>query len=628
MCGIAGIISPNPASITTRRLKKMADAIAHRGPDGEGCWINENNSVGFAHRRLSIIDLSETAAQPMHYSSRGFPASAQRYTITYNGEIYNFPEIKEQLVSKGYAFRTSSDTEVILAAYDCFREECVQLFDGMFAFAIWDEREQTLFTARDRFGEKPFFYYWDEPGNTFLFASEMKALWAAGIGKTVEEEALLYYIGLGFTQFPVEKHRTFYKNIYTLPPAHYIKWQVKRSRITACRYWDIDKDEMSSCNEKEAVEKFRSLFFTSVKRRLRSDVPVGTSLSGGLDSSSIAGAIYALRPNDTNYKSFSAVFPGYEKDESKHIQEIVSAFALTNFTVSPTHSCLVESLEKLCYHHEQPIGSSSVFTQYAVCQLAGRHGIKVLLDGQGADETIGGYSKYIHWWLQELVSHKKFAQFKNEKKALADNHIPFEWGYKNYMAACVPGLAAITLQKKEQKKLNANSEIEPDFVRAFNNGDCSYKPLVNRLNDVLYYNTMQNGLEELLCYADRNSMAHGLELRLPFLSHELVEFLFSMPGHYKIRQGYTKWILRESMKNELPATVTWRKDKIGFEPPQMQWMNQPSLQECIHDAKRKLSAAGILKKDVLNISVRPRAAYDPENRDWHYLIAATLLHLP
>lgn len=604
----------------------MADALAHRGPDGEGYWINESQSVGFAHRRLSIIDLSESAAQPMHYASGGVAESALRYTITYNGELYNFPEIKKQLISKGYIFRTSSDTEVILAAYDCFREECVQHFDGMFAFAIWDEREQTLFTARDRFGEKPFFYYLDEPGSTFLFASEMKALWAAGIKKTVEEEALLYYIGLGFTQFAVEKHRTFYKKIHLLPPAHYMKWQVKRNRITVCRYWDIDKDGISYCNEEEAVEKFRSLFFTSVKRRLRSDVPIGASLSGGLDSSSIAGAMHALYAGNRDYKSFSAVFPGYEKDESKYIREMVSAFTLTNFKVSPTHSCLIDSLERLCYHHEQPIGSSSVFIQYAVCQLAGRYGIKVLLDGQGADETIGGYSKYIHWWLQELVSQRKFGQLKTEKKALADNNIPFEWGYKNYLAACAPGLAAAALQKREQKKLTVNNEIEPAFMRAFNNRDGSCKPFVSKLNDVLYYNTVQNGLEELLHYADRNSMAHGVELRLPFLSHKLVEFIFSMPGEYKIRRGYTKWILRESMKNELPATVTWRKDKVGFEPPQMQWMNQPSLQECIQDAKQKLSAAGILKKDVLNISVRPRAAYDPENFDWRYLIAATLIH--
>ena len=461
MCGIAGIISPNPDLISIIRLQKMADALVHRGPDGEGYWINEKQSVGFAHRRLAVIDLSEAAAQPMHYATGGSPVSTQRYTITYNGEIYNYPEIKRQLAAKGYTFRTGSDTEVILAAYDCYKEECLQYFDGMFAFVIWDEREQTLFAARDRFGEKPFFYFFDEANNTLLFGSEMKALWAAGVEKNVDEEALLYYIGLGLTQFPVEKHRTFYKKIYALPPAHYMKWQVKYRHRTACRYWDIDKNNTSPRNEKEAVEIFRSLFFSAVKRRLSSDVPIGTSLSGGLDSASIVGAIHRLLPGDKNYKSFSAVFPGYEKDESAHIREVVSGFGLTNFTVSPTHSCLIDALEKLCYHHEQPIGSSSVFIQYAVCQLAKQHGVKVLLDGQGADETIGGYPKYIHWWLQELLRHRKMAQFKREKKNLTDNHIAFEWGYKNYIAAYTPGLTTLLLQQRENKRLNANTEIEP-----------------------------------------------------------------------------------------------------------------------------------------------------------------------
>ncbi|HTN07035.1 asparagine synthase (glutamine-hydrolyzing) [Agriterribacter sp.] len=625
MCGIAGIISPNPSLISTAQLQKMAGALAHRGPDGEGYWINNNQSVGFAHRRLSVIDLSEAAAQPMHYSTGGSPASAQRYTITYNGEIYNYPEIKKELLSKGYIFRTESDTEVILAAYDCYKEDCLQYFDGMFAFAIWDEAAQTLFAARDRFGEKPFFYFFDEANNTFLFASEMKALWAAGIERNVDEEALLYYIGLGLTQFTVEKHRTFYKKIYALSPAHYMKWQVKHRHITACRYWDIDKDNTNPRTEKEAVEIFRSLFFTSVKRRLRSDVPVGTSLSGGLDSASIASVIHSLMPGDKRYKSFSAVFPGYEKDESALIQEVVSAFGLAHFTVSPTHSCLIDALEKLCYHHEQPIGSSSVFTQYTVCRLAKQHGIKVLLDGQGADETIGGYPKYIHWWLQEMLRHRKMAQFKSERKKLTDNRIAFEWGYKNHIAAYAPGLTALLLQKRENKRLSANTEIEPAFLRAFNSGDASCKPYITSLNDILYHNTMQHGLEELLNYADRNSMAHGMELRLPFLNHELVTFLFSLPGNYKIRHGYTKWILRETMKKELPAAVTWRKNKIGFEPPQLHWMQQPALQERIHDARQKLSAAGILSKAVLKTPVRPQSAYAPENNDWRYLIASTLL---
>jgi asparagine synthase (glutamine-hydrolysing) len=626
MCGIAGIISPNPSLISITRLEKMAHAIAHRGPDGKGFWINKSNSAGFAHRRLSVIDLSEAAAQPMHYASGGSPASPHRYTITYNGEIYNFPEIREQLRSKGYTFRTRSDTEVILAAFDCYKEDCLHYFDGMFAFAIWDETEQTLFAARDRFGEKPFFYFFDETKSTFLFASEMKALWAAGIEKEIEEEALLCYIGLGATHSRVEKHRTFYKKIHALPSAHYIKWQLKRRHIAVYRYWDIDRHNTSSCNAEEATDHFRSLFFTAVKRRLRSDVPVGTSLSGGLDSASIAGAIHALAPEHKNYKSFSAIFPGFEKDESAHIQQVVSAFGLDSFTVSPNYSCLTDHLEKLCYHHEQPIGSASVFIQHTVCQLAKQHGTKVLLDGQGADETAGGYPRYIHWYLQELISLKKIRLFRKEKKALAAHGIPFEWSSKNYIAACTPGLAALLLQRRENRRLDTNTEIEPAFLRAFHNRDHSYKPYIARLNDMLYYNTMQSGLEELLSYADRNAMAHGIELRLPFLSHELVTFLFSLPANYKIQEGYTKWILRQAIQKELPAALTWRKDKIGFEPPQLHWMEHPAVQERIHDAKQKLSTAGILRKDILKTPVRPRTAYALENPDWRYLIAATLLY--
>lgn len=216
-------------------------------------------------------------------------------------------------------------------------------------------------------------------------------------------------------------------------------------------------------------------------------------------------------------------------------------------------------------------------------------------------------------------------QFKEERKKLADNHIAFEWGYKNYIAAYAPGLTTLLLQKRENKRLSANTEIEPSFLRAFNSGDGSCKPYINSLNDVLYHNTMQHGLEELLNYADRNSMSQGIEMRLPFLNHELVTFLFSLPGNYKIQQGYTKWILREAMKKELPAAITWRKDKIGFEPPQLRWMEQPALQERIHDARQKLSAAGILSKAILKMPVRPRSAYAQENNDWRYLIASTLL---
>ena len=622
MCGIAGIISSDPSQIYIGRLQQMANAVAHRGPDGEGFWINPSNTIGFAHRRLSVIDLSAEAAQPMHFSTASFN---RRYTITYNGEIYNYLEIREELFSRGYTFQNRCDTEVILAAYDCFKEDCLQYFDGMFAFAIWDEQEQVFFAARDRFGEKPFFYCTNEKEDSFYFGSEIKTLWAAGIEKQVDNQALLYYLGLGFTQFPLQKEKTFYSGINSLLPAHYIYWKVKEKPLSINQYWNLN-NTTNIISEKEAADKFRSLFFTSVKRRLRSDVFVGTNLSGGLDSSSIVAVINNLITSE-NYKSFSAVFPGYEKDESTYIQEVVTAFGLDDYKVTPTGADFISDFEKLCYHHEQPFGSASVYTQYAICRLAKQNGTKVVLDGQGADETIGGYSKHIHWYLQELLARKKFSLFSSERTALKQNNISFDWGYKNYLAAYAPDITATALQRRENKNLITNTEMEQDFIDAHFDKNNVYKASISRMNDILYYDVIDFGLEELLRYADRNSMAHGVEMRLPFLSHELVEFVFTLPAEYKIQQGYTKWILRESVKYIMPEKVTWRKNKIGFEPPQEEWMKHKAFIDRIHQAKQQLARAGILKKEMVDKAVRSTGAYSAQNYDWRYLVAASLFAL-
>lgn len=622
MCGIAGIISSDPSQIYIGRLQQMANAVAHRGPDGEGFWINPSNTIGFAHRRLSVIDLSAEAAQPMHFSTASFN---RRYTITYNGEIYNYLEIREELFSRGYTFQNRCDTEVILAAYDCFKEDCLQYFDGMFAFAIWDEQEQVFFAARDRFGEKPFFYCTNEKEDSFYFGSEIKTLWAAGIEKQVDNQALLYYLGLGFTQFPLQKEKTFYSGINSLLPAHYIYWKVKEKPLSINQYWNLN-NTTNIISEKEAADKFRSLFFTSVKRRLRSDVFVGTNLSGGLDSSSIVAVINNLITSE-NYKSFSAVFPGYEKDESTYIQEVVTAFGLDDYKVTPTAADFISDFEKLCYHHEQPFGSASVYTQYAICRLAKQNGTKVVLDGQGADETIGGYSKHIHWYLQELLARKKFSLFSSERTALKQNNISFDWGYKNYLAAYAPDITATALQRRENKNLITNTEMEQDFIDAHFDKNNVYKASISRMNDILHYDVIDFGLEELLRYADRNSMAHGVEMRLPFLSHELVEFVFTLPAEYKIQQGYTKWILRESVKYIMPEKVTWRKNKIGFEPPQEEWMKHKAFIDRIHQAKQQLARAGILKKEMVDKAVRSTGAYSAQNYDWRYLVAASLLAL-
>ena len=621
MCGIAGIIKQNQNSQSFSRsemlfqVRTMADAIQHRGPDGEGYWANQDASVGFGHRRLSVIDLSEGAAQPMHY--------LERYTIVYNGEIYNYIELKEHLNKKGYEFKTKSDVEVILAAYDHWKEKCMEHFDGMFSFAIWDEKEQMLFAARDRFGEKPFYYYKDE--TYFIFASEMKALWAVGVPKNADDKMLLNYITIGHLQNPTDKAQTFFEDIRSLPAAHYLQLSKTTGEIVIKRYWDIDKQAKITISEADAIEKFTSLLTTSVKRRLRSDVDLGTSLSGGLDSSSILSLINYLKGD--NIKTFSAVFPGFERDESRYIQSVTDKFKTDNFKTEPTIDDLINDLEKVCYHQEEPFSSSSIYIQYKVFELAKQNNVKVLLDGQGADETLAGYHKYYKWYLQQLAAKGKFGQIHHERRSLAEKNIAIQWGMKNYMAAYFNPHAAVFLERREYNKIIKSQDINPDFVTSLHGREWEgiRKSSINKLSDILYFNTMELGLEELLRFADRNSMAHGREVRLPFLNHRLVEFIFSLPPNFKIRDGWTKWILRKSMDNKLPDEIVWRKDKVGYEPPQKKWMTDPKLQEYIHEAKRKLINAGILQSHLLNKKINPLPAHDADNFDWRYLIAAQLL---
>lgn len=621
MCGIAGILLRAPNPMAPVHVKKMTDALAHRGPDGEGSWSNRKHTVHLGHRRLSIIDLSKNAAQPMSF--------AGRYQLVYNGEIYNYIEIRSFLQNMGYTFSTQSDSEVILAAYDFWKEKCLQQFDGMFAFAIWDDKEEKLFAARDRFGEKPFYYYEDE-GN-FIFASEMKALWAVGVEKKTDNKMLLNYITLGHVQNCIDKEQTFYEDIYSLPPAHYLKFEpaVKHPSRTT-RYWSINKEIKKDISAGDAVDKFNELFTTSIKRRLRSDVPVGTSLSGGLDSSSIASTISSLQQaahNNTSLQSFSAVFPGFENDESAYIQSVVSGLHISNKQTNPSAIDLVQQFEKLCYQQEEPFQSSGIFAQYKVFELAANNGVKVLLDGQGADETLAGYPKYIHWYLQEVLSRNKLGATQVERNAFRKNGMPFRWDIKNIFAAFLPSHAAMQLEKNEYKKTMHHPDISPDFLKlsAGRNWEGIHKPIVTKLNDILHFNTTEMGLEELLRFADRNSMAHGVEVRLPFLYHELVEFIFSLPSQLKMHDGWTKFLLRKAMDKKLPDDIVWRTLKVGFEPPQKKWMEDPVLADYIREAKVKLINAGILTRKALDKKIEPLSAHADKNYDWRYLCAAQVI---
>ena len=610
MCGIAGILSADAAKITPQRLKAMSAAIAHRGPDGEGLWTSGSGLAGLANRRLSIIDLSAAGAQPMHY--------LDRYTIIHNGELYNYLELRGFLQTKGYTFSSQTDTEVIVAAYDHFGTDCLQRFDGMFAFAIWDDTTQTIFIARDRFGEKPLFFY--RQAGEFLFASEMKALWAAGVQRESNPRMIFNFLTIGYTQNPGNGSETFFQNISKLPARSFLTYQPATDRLEMAVYWDIEAGESRIITEESAIEQFSELLRASVHRRLRSDVRVGTSLSGGLDSSSVVAMILRETRAPADLPTFSALFPGFEKDESDYIRLLTQRFSIPNFPTTPTAADLIRDFERLVHHQEEPFLSSSIYAQYNVYGVAARHSVKVLLDGQGADELLAGYHKYYNWYWLELYRTDKKA-FTREIAAARESGIGDSWTWKNRLAAHLPVYAGIYQKRKRASQQRRSGDLARDFVRE--HGISYYElPHIDKLRGILYYNTFMNGMEELLRYADRNSMAHGVEIRLPFLDHQLVEFVFSLPSHYKIREGWTKWLLRRSMKDELPAEIVNRRDKTGFEPPQSVWMQDPKLQEYMHEARRSLINAGILSPAVLDKKIQPQEVHAAENHDWRYLVTA------
>jgi asparagine synthase (glutamine-hydrolysing) len=544
MCGISGIVSFDKSDNLSSRIKAMTDVIEHRGPDGDGHWTSKNQQVAFGHRRLSIIDLSVHANQPMHFAGL-------RYTITFNGEIYNYVELKTELIQKGYHFQTDSDTEVLLALYDLKKESCLADLDGMFAFAIWDEQEEILFCARDRFGEKPFHYtFFNE---TFYFASEMKSLWAAGVPKLRNEKLFAYFEETNAVHHPNNINETFFESILRLEHGHWMKVKLDGSFVIQ-KYFDIDwKKQDCKLSFQEACIEFNRLFQLGLQRRFRADVPIGTSLSGGLDSSSIVCNIqqYIGQENLTPL-TFSARFKDFKKDEGYFIEKIIERTGFESHNTWPTGIEMASDFEQLCFHQEEPFGSASIYAQYRVQLLAKENDVTVLIDGQGADEILAGYTPYYYDYLQSLFQKKPFFSLQRikEQHRFIDFHTP----HTKLKKALIKGLNYYEVKGK----------LKPS------------KP-VKMLNEHLYNSTMRGPLQDLLRYADRNSMAHSREVRLPFLFHELVEFCFSLPDEFKLKLGWTKYIMRVTFEGVLPEEICWRKEKVGFEPPQNAWMKDAGL---------------------------------------------------
>jgi asparagine synthase (glutamine-hydrolysing) len=546
MCGIAGVYHFNETKVDVQKAQLMCNVMAHRGPDGEGAWSDKSNALRLLHRRLSIIDLSDAAAQPMI-------SDDVNAVIAFNGEIYNYIEIKNELIGLGVSFKTNSDTEVLLKAYLQWGVKCLSHLNGMFAFAIWDDAKQELFCARDRFGEKPFHYYYSD--DCFVFASEIKSIKAYLPNIKIDRFKLQSYLDECFV---INNTTTFFENIHALNPASYLI--VSKNKFEKHVYWNIElKEEKLSFDESK--EKFTSLFNKSIQLRLRSDVPVGSSLSGGLDSSSIVCSLSAL--DVYNMQTFSARFKS-ELDEGKWINDVTNKTSYINNEVWPEPSTFLSELEKMIWHHEYPPGSASVFAQWCVMKLPRTKGVKVLLDGQGADEYLAGYDELKYYALWEHYQKGNFRKFFEER-----NHFKKHYGKDKSIgyAFLIDPILKVFGKKRE----------------VFKNG--------HSLKQVLKYYT-ENKLNELLRYADRNSMANSIEVRLPFLDHHLVEFVFSLPMTHIYNHGKTKFILRESMKSVLPDSVYNRTDKIGFAPPQNSWMKTDLVRDVVSTSKNELINKG------------------------------------
>jgi asparagine synthase (glutamine-hydrolysing) len=594
MCGIAGILSLNQ-KVDSSSIQKMIATLNHRGPDGEGVWLDKTNQIALGHKRLSILDLSEQGKQPMHYAN-------SRYTITFNGEIYNYLELKKMLTLKGYSFQSHTDTEVLLALYDFKKEKALTDLEGMFAFAIWDSKEKSLFCARDRFGEKPFYYH--KNSSFFAFASEMKALFTLNISRSKNQKKIFDYLHYGTLEDPFQKSSTFYEDILQLEPAHYLTLSADNN-LSIKQYWDLRTDERSNLSENEAIIRFKELLTSSISRRLRSDVPVGSSLSGGLDSSSIVMLIDQMKSHGQIQKTFSARFNNFSKDEGEYMKMVIDKTNVEPHFVFPTVESVINNLQTITKYQEEPIASASVAIQYEVMNLAKQNGIKVLLDGQGADEALAGYNIFWATYFNKLYSSDR-KTFRDQTKKYYQLHqyLPYqnnyEFKWRSLHGNSYKAISDIQRALRSPQSSFYNG-IDASLVASYKNHPNPI-PKPGSTKEHLYFYLMKNGLSPLLRYADRNAMANSVEVRLPFLDHNIVEFLFTLPDNMLLRNGWTKYILRKSMETILPEKITWRKDKIGFEPPQDEWMATNSFKDYLNEAILHLKKEKIIAKEDYSLT--------------------------
>lgn len=583
MCGIVGLVEFGRALIDPNVVGQMTATLAHRGP--EACGIQYRSAgamqVGLGHARLKIVDLSEAADQPM-------ASDDERIWVVFNGEIYNFRQLRKWLEQQGCRFRTTSDTEVLLRLYETAGEACVSRLEGMFAFAIWDERQQRLLLARDRLGKKPLFYYADSA--RFAFASELKALLRhPAITPSVHTDVLPVFFVSGYVPTP----QTLYAGIQKLPPGHCLRLE-PGGAITLDEYWDVPLDGPSApatgaASADQWIPELRDRVVDAVQARLIADVPIGAFLSGGLDSSVIVGVMSQLSQEPV--RTFSIGFvEDADFDETRYARLAAKRFQTrhTEFRVEPS---AVELVERLVWHYDGPFSDSSAIPTYLLAQLARQH-VTVALTGDGGDELFAGYLRFYATLLAERVPgwmrrathgaltgvppwghHRNI--LRRTQKLTGSMALPFQERFNRWISVFYEDLPELLPQSGRELQ-QASSVLqawqEPYLQRAAN---------VSDLTRLLYLNLKTYLLDDLLVKMDRCSMAHALEARSPFLDRALLEYVFGLPDQVKLRWGQTKWILRRAFADLIPTPIL-RRGKMGFGIPLQRWFRN-DLRDFLQD---------------------------------------------
>ena len=557
MCGLNGIINFNGQSVDKTSLTTMMKTMKHRGPDDEGVFIDGN--IGFGFVRLSIIDLSIDGHQPMCNLE-------ERYTIVFNGEIYNYIELKKEL-STEYKFRTQTDTEVILFAFEKWGKECLNRLNGMFAFAIYDNVNKTVFLARDRFGIKPLYYYSDS--QRFIFSSEIKPILAAAekFYKPQPNDQIIY----DFLVYNRTNHtsQTFFKDIFKLQHGHTI--YIKNNEICIEKWYDLNSKvkEISNVN----TDEFKDLFKSSIELRLRSDVPVGACLSGGLDSSAIVSTIIKnFEKADLN--TFSAIYEKGDKGDESEFINIYNGLVKNMHFTKPDYIDLLKNLDAYITALEEPIPGTSEYAEFKVYQMAKDY-TTVILNGQGADEALAGYLYFAGFYYKELFKKLRWKKLLSEIYNDIKNHKSYQ-GPISFIYFMLPILIKDFASKKAtgylENKFASEHRGESSFLKNLYGAPTLKKSLINHF---------EYKFEHHLIWADKSSMWFSLESRYPFLDYRLVEYMLSLPVDYVLNKGVTKVILREAMKDIVPEKIRLRMDKVGYETPEDKWFRQPEMKAFI-----------------------------------------------